>query len=452
MIHFLFGVPGSGKGVIAADRIENELARGSRVILTDMALRLDPWVRNISSSSSWGIRRNSKKYQSELGLLAYLDEKYGDTFGAADRIYLFGESEAKEFYLRRYDVKEKKWVVLDADRDEKGRIQRFETLRATHGCLMITDEFWAAAGSRDWQNTAQGLTFYAAQHRKFGDEWFIVCQHPKQIETQLRMLAHDCWECRNLSKIPLGPFRRGDKFAVAIYDKIPSGPSSKPLRKYTLELDKRGLGGCFDTAAGSGVSGGGSADINEKKRGLPFWALVVCILVGIALISQTPKLFSWVAAKLIPSRPSGSPWRTWHTNSSAAGAVAVSPGLLESVSSLFKAGDRTALNSNLPPPVLFCGYFRESDRVRYFLSDGSIREMREHYYKLPDGTVQVDGKVYGLKTPQAGEQPTIFPDVRDLSFRPAPAPGSEPPEVSVTVIGQRHENSKTPHPTFNPLR
>jgi len=434
MIHFLTGVPGSGKGYVSTIQIEHELAHGSRVILTDSAIRLEPWLRNVSNRSSWA-KGSGSKFQPELGLLGYLQEKYGETFSAAERIYLFGHDEAKEFYLRRYDLAQKKWILLDAERDSKGRIERFNTLIKTHGSLTITDEFWASAGSRDWANTAQGLIFYAAQHRKFGDEWFIVTQNTKQIDTALRGLAHDTWVCENHGNKQWGPFQRPDKITVAVYDKIPSGPQASPLRRMVYTLDKRGLGSCFDTAAGTGVTGGGAADLNAKKRGLPFWVLCLCVVGLILLLSQSFKVFGWGASKLLPARAASS--------SPGSGIVvtnevpAARSGFTETVSGMFKSsratGTNLALASVTEGALLYTGHMFDGQKVFAMFSDGSLRPVRQGLRKGDSGRMWIDGIEYETKRPEFDLPSPVFDAASGIQF---PDEAVERPRVTVTVIGQ----------------
>jgi len=286
-IHAISGKPGGGKGDEALRRIINELRFGERPVVTNFAIRLSPWVRQVGS---WGRR----KFKPEIGLRAYLLQTYGKDFDCDKRVFALGESEARTFYLRRV-TEGGECVTLDHSRDESNNVTSFVQTDATGGgILYVLDECWRDFGSRDWQTTGKGLIFYNAQHRKFGDTVLFVTQHTKQVETALRQMAQDFAVVVNMSKRKLGLFRQAAIFLVITYAEPPTGIMSEPLSREFFTLDKAGLGGCFDTSAGIGVSGGSAADIFERAKGLPWWLiplLFIALAIGIFYVgSSVPAL------------------------------------------------------------------------------------------------------------------------------------------------------------------
>lgn len=442
MIHFLCGKPGGGKGLVAMREIVEELVHGDRVIVTDLPIRMGPWLRNVSLSSPWGKTRG-EKYQPEIGLLGYLREKYGDTFRADERIFLLPEVDAKEFYLRRYDVEKGEWVELEAERDDKGRVTSFDTVRQTYGCLYVTDECWRTFGARQWQETGAGVLFYAAQHRKFGDEWFIVCQHTKQIDVALRQVAQDYWVVRNHGKLKLGVFRQPDMFSVAIFDSPPTGAGGvAPMERRFFRLDKRGLGSCYDTAAGTGVVGGRAADLNEKRRGLPFVMFVAFLVLVMAGFWFAPKLIGKSVGKLfVPDLPVVTNSVPAVVHSPLPSSFAVRGSAATNNLERLVAQAVAAALAEQKAEVLYTGYFFDGKQIKYFLSDGSTRIVRNEFRRDGDFVV-IDGERYKCKREaKFFAQPECLPTVRSdslVNWQVGEA-NRESPVVDVTVIGRRPE-------------
>lgn len=429
MIHFLTGKPGAGKGVVSINEIVRELVNGDRVIVTDFAVKLHPWVRDLSVGGPWG-KGQKRKMKPERGLLAYLRQKYGDTFRAEERILVIPETESAEFYLHR-KLKTGEWVKLDATRDNKRRVKSFETTKDFYSTLYITDEVWRTFGARDWQNTSEGIIFYAAQHRKFGDEWFLTAQHTKQIETALRQLAQDFWLVRNHGKMRVGPFRQPSAFSITVYDQAPTGSSSvQAMERRMLTLDREGLGGCFDTSGGTGVTGGRSADINEKKRGLPFVLLIAAVIgVGLLLL-KSPDLAGAAARKVFggqasPGAPPPPP-PVPQTNSAP----------LEAIKKLI--GDLQSTLTNQVSTNWLSGYVIQGDMVRIF-TDYGIYRVRNSFEEIGPGRYLVDGLLYHEKKPEPG------PSIEGLNDIPinAALPGHIKDEPAVTVVpfGLRQDGS-----------
>lgn len=297
-VSFITGRPGNGKGLVSVDVIRKELVEGDRCIITNLPVRIAPWVRSY--------KRSGKRVSvPELGFRAFLMREYGKDFDIEKRLFVLPDERVGEFFLFR--VVNGVLEEAPCERDDKGRIISFDTTLAlsSGGVVYLTDEAWRNFGARDWANTGKGVLFYGAQHRHLGDDWFIVTQHTKQVDTAFRQIAQDYWVVTNHSKRRIGIFRQPDLFSVGVFGVPPEGKAEEPMFRRVFRLDKKGIGGCYDTTGGVGISGGGSADIHEKKRGLHILWVILFLVLGGGLIIGTAKGMGYFAGKVLtPNGPS----------------------------------------------------------------------------------------------------------------------------------------------------
>lgn len=309
MITFITGKPGGGKGLCVMREIEQILVNSDMPIITNLAIRIDPWLR----------RRNVRgkvEYDGMIGLRAYLLSKYGKDFDCAKRIRFLTDEEIPEFYLYRLTG-----PAAKCRRDEKGKVIDFDTSSSLAGpvCYVI-DEAWKFYGSRQWQDTGKGVLFYTAQHRKFGDRVFLVTQNTKQVDTAMRQVSEDYWVVTNHKKKRIGFFRQPGVFSVSVFDQPPTaGVNVEPMARSVFKLDL-GLAASYDTSSGVGVGGGVAADLGEKAKGLPIWVaplLIVAVGFGLVMLAMglgkgagklvTPGVATHAAvSNAIPSRASAS--------------------------------------------------------------------------------------------------------------------------------------------------
>jgi hypothetical protein len=273
MISFITGKPGGGKGLLSMQQIIDELVQGTRHIICNTPVRLLPWI--------FGDGR------AMIGLKAYLLQKYGKDFDCEKRVHILDDDDISSFYLWR--VVDGVLVKANADIQTKGdgeqRIMGFDTSLASKsgGVLYVIDEAWKFYGSRNWQKTGEGMLFYSAQHRHFGDDVLIVTQHTKQIDPAIQRVAQDFWVVTNHSKLTMGWFRQPDVFSVAIYDQAPTGAALQPMTRKLFRLDRKGIAQTYDTSAGVGLTGRFQADVGSRKKGLPFWSLILIFIAFMVL-------------------------------------------------------------------------------------------------------------------------------------------------------------------------
>jgi len=297
-IHFVTGKPGGGKGLVAMEEIVKELVNGERPIITNLPVQVEPWIRCIR-------KRGKTTRKPEIGLRNYLLQAYGSDYNVAKRVFLLDdETQTREFYRWRkngHGLACAPWIFKDGQDGKQAKLDAFDTSLASQGAVFYCiDECWKFFNARDWQNTGPGVLFYSAQHRKLGDTLLLLTQHSKQVESQMRMVAQDFWVVRNHGKLKLGPFRQPSVFMVSTFESIPTGGSTQePMSRRIFRLDKEGLGACYDTAAGVGLQGGAGADIGERTKGLPFWAIIVVAILIAGLVILLARGLGWGAGKLL---------------------------------------------------------------------------------------------------------------------------------------------------------
>jgi len=293
MLKEISGLPGAGKGVYAMLKIIDELRSTDRHVVTNLAVKLDPWVRALGRKRSRG----------EKGLLAHLRDTYGETFDAERRIHVVQDEQMKFFYTWRVNH-DGQLIELPAIRDRHtGAIQSLEidAFSATQPMCYVADEAGQFWGARDWQKTADGLAWYNRQHRKAGDDFWVCVQHSSQLDKQMRTLFQEYHSLVNHKFRKIGIFKQPDKISVVVSNESPDMRSKLPMLPTLISFDKAGVGGSFDTAAGVGVRGTG-ADLEKKTQGLPWWGLFAgLVLIGGTIVVMA-KGAGWFAGSMLDAK------------------------------------------------------------------------------------------------------------------------------------------------------
>ena len=394
MISFITGKPGGGKGLVVLKELIHELVNGERPIITNLAIKVEPWVRITK-------HRGKRIVKSEMGLAAYLVREYGQDFDVRKRVHLLPEENTGEFYLWRVNPETHELVKSDCVRDAAGRVTEYDTTNAMRwgGVVYCVDEAWKFYGARSWQDTGKGVLFAGAQHRKLADRWFIVTQNTKQVDTCLRQVAEDFWVCVNHGKKKLGAWRQPEMFQVLVYGEVPTG-AGEPMTRKVFKLDKVGIGGCYDTAGGVGVAGGGGADIGERAKGLPVWTILVGIVGLGVLILGAMKAAGWMTKSYMTKLtghheavPGGADQRSTNNTGALVGAVA-------RATASYRPQGHAILSEPLPVPerVWVVGWQR-MDGARAFvsLSDGRTVGPGDGLQRLAEDYAIIAGQRYDFR-------------------------------------------------------
>ena len=298
MIRGVYGKLGGGKGLVVVEEIATELGSGYRDVVTNVPLRLDPWVNG--------------RGEAQKGLLAYLRAKYGDDFNARARVLVIDDVEelATLFLWRRSPHKARnlteseeprQWAREAAARGwfrlsttGTGGIESAFDARELEGCLpclIVTDEAWKCYKTATLKKGGEEIVdFYGRQQRKLRDEWSVVTQHHADLAPIFARVAQSHCVVRNHGMERLGMFRQPAVFRVRQYTSEPKA-SAKCERETVFRLDVKGLAQTYDTSAGVGMAGGMQADHGARRKGIHIaWLGVAVMLLIVGLMAVPPLL------------------------------------------------------------------------------------------------------------------------------------------------------------------
>jgi len=306
-IRFVIGKPGSGKSRLGMERIIRELRLGSRMILTNMPVRIEPWVNGAG--------------EAMLGLRNYIAKKYGTDYDLMQRLFIVDDETMQFFYRLRPILNGDGGYHLTPCFNEESLTYESEKLKQGKPMFVVADECHRYWPSREWAKMPKGMLVYTSQHRHFGDDILMLTQSTKQVDAMLVRIAQDFLLCRDRRKLKVGKFRQPGQLQVSVFERPPAqGMKETPMATVNYPIDAGGICQCYDTSAGVGIAGGMAADIEQKPEGLPFWVLVVSIIVGLIAVyfsirfavsygtGRVAKGVNQVAASIQPKiAPAGAP-------------------------------------------------------------------------------------------------------------------------------------------------
>jgi hypothetical protein len=281
-IHALSGKPGGGKSMYSVKMIIDELAFGSRVIITNVPLLLP-------------------------SLNVYLQKTYPNkTIDLHYRIRMLDEDMTQEFWTYRPVKEGYGWIRIprltkqDWSDGKKPSFKHVED----EGVMYVIDEMHNFFNARAWVETGRDVLFYLSQHRHLGDTVVWITQAIMNVDKQLRSVTQDYTYMRNLTKEKMGLFKLPSMFVRRTYGEPATGTNSA-METGTFRLDTSGLASCYSTTAGVGIHDKGNADKNERKKGLPWWGLAIAIpAIVFAIYFGVPKLVAHLfAPKLVKPLP-----------------------------------------------------------------------------------------------------------------------------------------------------
>jgi hypothetical protein len=336
-IHVILGKPGSGKSLYATSRVFEELATGTRNVVTNLPLH--PGRLN-----------------------EYLQKRYPDRdCRLIQRLRVLTDDEMREFWKYRGPE-----GVAGGDPEGKS------------GVAYFLDEAHIAFNAREWANLGKGALHYLSQHRKLGDVVWPITQAPGNLDKQFRSVAEDFTVLRNEYTAKYGPFRGRGRFVRRTYLSEPCG-NAEPFEKATFTLDKEGIASCYDTAKGIGVHGN-KADIGRRAKGWSIWWAFVGAFVLAGLCGLVPWLLGKGAQHVMQKKA--------EATMAAAGA---SSGKMigGAISGALPGASGYGQDKPLPVvepvadavapenPLYATGYVQRGKRVSYQLSDGRVITERD---------------------------------------------------------------------------
>ncbi len=378
-IHVILGKPGSGKSLYATSRLIEELANGTRNVVTNLPIRPD--------------RLNE-----------YLQKTYPDRdCRMLQRLRLLTDDELREFWKYRGPE--------GGDVDGKS------------GVAYFLDEAHIAFNARDWAALGRGAINYLSQHRKLGDIVWPITQSPGNLDKQFRSVAEDFTVLRNEYTAKYGPFRGRGRFVRRTYLSEPSG-NAEPFEKATFTLDKEGIASCYDTAKGIGVHGS-KADIGRRAKGWSIWWAFAGAFVLAALVGIVPYLLGKGAQAFVTK---GKGQAKTVAAAVGGGGFVASPSPTPPPSVVVEPVAEAAAPA---VPLYATGYVLRGKRIVYQLSDGrrvsetdpELTEVNPRWFRWQGRRVWVMPRTPAIEPPQA-------------VLAPSPAPVAvidSPPPVPVEV-------------------
>jgi len=269
VLRFITGKTGGGKSKLAMAMLIDELRYTKRMIFTNLAFELQPWIFN---------------GKPMLGLLAILTREFGETFDAEKRIVFLEPDEIQGFYrtraLSRQD--ENGTVVYDRISVPSHSDGLFHADASTPGTCYFIDEAHEYFQQQEWAKIGKEMMSWASQNRRAGDDCWLLTQEAELVAKPLRRQSLECYWLTNHAHLALGPFKRPDIISYQLHITTPPSAGAPALRTNKIHYRADLLHHTYNTARGAGVSGQG-ADVGMRVRGLPFWALPVGVLALAAL-------------------------------------------------------------------------------------------------------------------------------------------------------------------------
>jgi len=271
VIRIFLGKPGGGKSYGALCDIRDEIVKGHRTIVTNLAV--DPGK-----------------------LSAYIQKHYPNAdFDPCTRFRLLNEDETKSFWLHP-----KPGVDIDPPAKEDEKRGKFFVLKPEHfSTLYVIDEAHIHFDARSWALTGLSLTYFNSQHRKWDYECIFVTQFLDLLEKRVKGIVQDyVYFVNNGLERFLTHFRLPSYFTVKTYSRPRTGAPGQDQHTAATryELDPE-LAACYDTSAGVGIPGRGKPENNRVKGVNIVWILIPFFAV-LALFWSLPGLFTKLVLKL----------------------------------------------------------------------------------------------------------------------------------------------------------
>lgn len=261
-IHFVSGLPGASKtAFVVGDKLIEEIRNHDRPIICNLALRLHPWV------DAGGVARR--------GLLRTLIDRYGEDFGAEERIIFLTPEECRHFWrvraVRSSPGGPWEKVVLPLPPDG-----RFHFDGQYSGCFYVLDEAHeflpGQTVEKEDMATSKEILSWASQQRRAGDDAYLISQVVVNVSKKVRAVSQDCYWMTNHAKRVMGWFKQPDVWSYRLYASTPPAQGEEHLRKEYVRLNREDVYGMYDTVAGASVAGG-KGDIGDRAKGLPWWSV-----------------------------------------------------------------------------------------------------------------------------------------------------------------------------------
>lgn len=278
----IYGKKGGGKTYYALIHyILPELVHGSRCVVTNVELKLPE-------------------------LSAYLARRYPEkNIDVNRRVRILSREETKCFWLHRQPGVD----IPDVSKHDylNGRNPDYGAFAHHGGVLYVIDEIHIDFDARAWANVGLGLTYYNSQERKLLDDQVFITQFLALVDKRVKDFSQEFILCRNwrYEKF-MTIFTKGGGMEARHYAAPPMRDNSEvanEVHRYRIDPEKAE---CYDTTAGVGFRGIGKPDSQQKKRGVPMWAMFVAVpAVAFALSKGTDAISNKLSGNETVQRVTG---------------------------------------------------------------------------------------------------------------------------------------------------
>ena len=298
------------------------------------------------------------------------------------------------------------------------------------GTAYVFDEIHNVYPSRQWHNTPRRFNFYGSQHGKLNDHNIYTTQALKDADSVVYRNAQSFTYCRNHRLEKFGRFKRGSGFEAKTYNDPRSSDAVTPVETLQYKFDPK-VAALYDTSAGIGMPGGGTADGGHSVKGIPLksvWvlcALAICavyVLFNYVIPKYTHKFLGGVIAGSVTGK------LPVKTAQAPAAAKPIEKFAIADARPFAVPEPGTTRPKPEADPVRVRGYVLSGGKVNLILSDGrTLIEGDESLERLQRNGATVDGKKLYMVTP-APSSPGLVQDRRSASSKSGSVESGVPSE------------------------
>lgn len=381
----------------------NQVTKTERFIVHNMKLYEDEWQEQLDAAGfQIHFRARTLQLTDEQMKDFWLYREFGVILPKCER-YDDGKSDTNVDYTPIFE--DPRFRVGGKLTNEDG------SEAPLRGTAYFFDEIHNVYPSRQWHNTPRHFTFYTSQHGKLNDSFVATTQAIKNCDPVVYRLAQDFTYCRNLRLEKFGRFKRGDGFQAKTYmePRTQNGQEFSSVLDYSFDAK---VAARYDTSAGIGMPGGGTADKGHSVKGVPLktvWVMIALAICGVyyffnyVMPKYTHKFLGNVIGKgrlADPKKTAAVPQNVEKLDTAktvdvpfSVPAIANSPSEMPPISQVRQPGQQGA-------EVRVRGYVLSGGKVNLILTDGrTLIEGDPGFESLQRNGAMVDGKKIYMLTP-----------------------------------------------------
>lgn len=318
MIYFLTGKPGGGKSYYSLTLIIEEIVKGHRVVVTNLALKLPQLQVLLLDRYDADIKKRIAEGKTDEDRAAIRDRIMNTDFNVRARVRMLGKDQVGTFFLHRregIDIT----PVTQAE-EKQGKFPDFADYidDADTGVMYVIDETHEYFNARCWQSNSLSIFNYLAKHRHYNDEIIFISQNPEQVDKQLKLQVENWLYLVNTGNDLWGRGFRGrkDHSKVHWYKEEPPkrmGHIAKltavKIEDVAIEVTKGDsirIGDCYRTlgCAREGVGGRVTEDKGKVRGRSPLW-IALPVVVVVAAVWAVPYGIEFLTSRALGGLESG---------------------------------------------------------------------------------------------------------------------------------------------------